>query len=130
MPIYTTIFQNRSIDYTINGFYKSHVTVFSEVVPVALELSTLDLILEPQVGNPADAGIRGVITLKNPLNFPAEFTWTPILGERGTAFSIRPATGRWINTHMVSPQGFHFHRLYDKCAESFTLFSILCVRCV
>ena len=39
------------------------------------------------------AGIRGVITVNNPLNHPAEFTWSPILGERGTAFSIRPATG-------------------------------------
>ena len=39
-------------------------------------------------------GIRGVITLSNKLNYPAEFTWTPILGERGMAFSIRPATGQ------------------------------------
>ena len=39
-------------------------------------------------------GLRGVITLCNKLNLAAEFTWTPILGERGTAFSIRPATGR------------------------------------
>ena len=67
--------------------------MFAEVVPVALELSTEDLALEPCMGNPADAGVRGVITLKNPLNYPAEFTWSPILGERGTAFSIRPAAG-------------------------------------
>lgn len=46
----------RSLDYTINGFYKNHVTVFSEVVPVALQLSTMELIVEPQVGLPADAG--------------------------------------------------------------------------
>lgn len=38
-------------------------------------------------------GIRGVITLYNRLNYPADFTWNPILGDRGTAFSIRPATG-------------------------------------
>ena len=38
-------------------------------------------------------GFRGVITLHNPLNHAAEFTWTPILGDRGTAFSIRPAEG-------------------------------------
>ena len=35
-----------------------------------------------------------MITLSNKLNYPAEFTWTPILGERGMAFSIRPATGQ------------------------------------
>lgn len=46
----------RSIDYTINGFYKNHLTVFAEVVPVALEMSTDDLQVEPQVGLPADAG--------------------------------------------------------------------------
>lgn len=39
------------------------------------------------------AGFRGVITLYNRLNYPAEFTWAPNLGEKGTAFSIRPATG-------------------------------------
>ena len=33
------------------------------------------------------------MTLKNSLNHPADFTWSPILSERGTAFSIRPATG-------------------------------------
>ena len=39
-------------------------------------------------------GFRGVVTLYNKLNYPAEFTWAPNLGEKGTAFSIRPATGR------------------------------------
>lgn len=39
------------------------------------------------------SGFRGVVTLYNKLNYPAEFTWAPNLGEKGTAFSIRPATG-------------------------------------
>ena len=38
-------------------------------------------------------GLRDVISLRNERNYPAEFTWQPILGERGTAFSIRPASG-------------------------------------
>ena len=42
-------------------------------------------------------GIRGVISLKNKLNYQAEFTWSPILGDRGTAFSVRPATGKYIH---------------------------------
>ena len=54
--IFDNVFLSRSIDYTINGFYKNHITVFSEVVPVALELSTLDLNVEPHIGLPADAG--------------------------------------------------------------------------
>ena len=46
----------RSLDYTINGFYKNHVTVFADVMPVTLELSTEELVLEPSLGLPADAG--------------------------------------------------------------------------
>ena len=69
------------------------MTVLAEVVPVSLELSSEEIELLPSLGLPAEAGIRGVVSLKNPLNHPAEFTWSPILGERGTAFSIRPATG-------------------------------------
>ncbi|XP_052708553.1 cilia and flagella-associated protein 47-like isoform X1 [Crassostrea angulata] len=83
----------RSVSYTVNGFYKHHVTVVAEVVAVSLELSTEELVLYPSYGMPAEAGLRGVITLKNTLNYPAEFTWAPNLGEKGTAFSIRPATG-------------------------------------
>ena len=83
----------RSLDYTINNCYKSHVTTFAEVVSVALQLDKEELILQPQFGMPTDAGIRGVINLQNKLNHTAQFTWTPILGQRGTAFSIRPATG-------------------------------------
>ncbi|XP_048239518.1 cilia and flagella-associated protein 47-like isoform X3 [Haliotis rufescens] len=83
----------RSVMYTVNGFYKHHVTVVADVGPVTLQLSTEDLLLKPTPGLPADAGYRGVVTLHNPLNYPAEFTWSPNLGEKGTAFSIRPATG-------------------------------------
>ena len=37
----------RSIDYSINECYSSHVTVFAEVVNVALDLSTKELMLKP-----------------------------------------------------------------------------------
>ena len=47
----------RSLDYTINSFYRNHITVFSEVVAVHLELDTQHLIVEPQLGQPADAGL-------------------------------------------------------------------------
>jgi len=39
------------------------------------------------------SGMHGVLFLRNHLNLATEFSWNPILGERGTAFSIRPATG-------------------------------------
>ncbi|CAH1800026.1 unnamed protein product [Owenia fusiformis] len=83
----------RSVNYQINGFYKRHVTVLAEVVPVDLVMSTEELTLLPCPGLPVDAGYRGVVTLSNKLNYAAMFTWQPILGNRGTAFSIRPATG-------------------------------------
>ncbi|KAH9504693.1 Cilia- and flagella-associated protein 47 [Bulinus truncatus] len=83
----------RSVLYTVNGFFKHHVTVLAEVVPIALELSANKIVLKPQYGLPTEAGYRGVVTLFNRLNYPAEFTWSPNLTEKGTAFSIRPATG-------------------------------------
>ena len=50
-------------------------------------------------------GVRGTITLYNKLNYPATFTWTPILGKRGTAFSIRPATGNYSVNNYI---GFYY----------------------
>ena len=43
-------------------------------------------------------GFRGVVTLYNRMNYPAEFTWSPNIGEKGTAFSIRPAAGTFVWT--------------------------------
>ncbi|XP_022089961.1 cilia- and flagella-associated protein 47-like isoform X2 [Acanthaster planci] len=83
----------RNVTYTVNKANKEHVIVYADVVAVALELSTERLELRPTPGMPAEAGLRDIITLRNSRNYPAEFTWQPILGERGTAFSIRPASG-------------------------------------
>ena len=49
-------FSIRAIDFRINTFYSNNVTVFADVVPVRLELSTTCLHVEPQVGLPADTG--------------------------------------------------------------------------
>ncbi|XP_033635373.1 cilia- and flagella-associated protein 47-like isoform X1 [Asterias rubens] len=83
----------RNVTYTVNKINKEHVIVYADVVTVALELSSERLELHPAPGLPAEAGLRDVISLRNERNYPAEFTWQPILGERGTAFSIRPASG-------------------------------------
>lgn len=40
----------------MNNYHKHHVTVLAEVVPVALELSTDELVLKPSFGLPSDAG--------------------------------------------------------------------------
>ena len=44
-------------------------------------------------------GLRGSITLLNKRNYAAEFSWSPVLDERGTAFSIRPSIGK-LATHI------------------------------
>ncbi|XP_078495986.1 cilia- and flagella-associated protein 47 isoform X1 [Ciona intestinalis] len=83
----------RSISYSVNRQHESHVLVLADIVPVALELSSEFLELSSESGLPADAGYRSTVTLFNHRNYPAEFTWSPVLSDRGTAFSIRPATG-------------------------------------
>ena len=55
------------MSYTVNGFYKHHVTVVAEVVAVSLELSTEELVLFPSYGMPAEAG-------QNQLSFLIFFT--------------------------------------------------------
>ena len=47
-------------------------------------------------------GLRGSITLLNKRNYAAEFSWSPVLDERGTAFSIRPSIGK-LATHTYLP---------------------------
>ena len=48
----------RNVKYTINGHHRDHVTVYADVVPVALELSTELLKLTPTPGMPAEAGMK------------------------------------------------------------------------
>lgn len=66
----------------------------ANVVPPMLKMHTELLEVNTTGGLPAEAGMRSVISLNNPLNYPAEFTWYPVVGEKGTAFSIRPASGK------------------------------------
>uniref|UniRef100_H3AJZ3 CFA47 protein n=1 Tax=Latimeria chalumnae TaxID=7897 RepID=H3AJZ3_LATCH len=84
------IFQ-KSLNYTINKKHTGSVLVLAEVVPVALELSHRELILRPMFSFLAESGFRATVKLYNPRNYPAEFSWKPIITEKGIAFSIRPA---------------------------------------
>ncbi|XP_074953995.1 cilia- and flagella-associated protein 47 [Phalacrocorax aristotelis] len=83
----------RSFTYTINNQHLGHVVVVAKAVSVELELSARELILNPVPGYLAETEFRTTVRIYNRRNHPAEFTWKPILTDRGTAFSIQPAKG-------------------------------------
>lgn len=83
----------RSFMYTINQHHTGHVLVVAKIVPVALELSTRELTLSPAFSFLAESGFRSTVTLYNCKNYPAEFTWKPIITQQGMAFSICPDKG-------------------------------------
>ncbi|NXG41302.1 CFA47 protein, partial [Psilopogon haemacephalus] len=83
----------RSFTYTINDQHLGHVLVVAKVVPVQLELSARELILNPVPGYLAETEFRTTVRVYNPRNHPAEFTWKPVITDRGNAFSVRPVKG-------------------------------------
>ncbi|XP_051915032.1 cilia- and flagella-associated protein 47-like isoform X1 [Hippocampus zosterae] len=83
----------RPVSYTVNHQHPGQILVKAQVVRNYLELSTHLLILGPNANLLAASGYRNSVTLRNPRNQPAEFTWRPIVPESGILFSIRPATG-------------------------------------
>ncbi|XP_069495471.1 cilia- and flagella-associated protein 47 [Ambystoma mexicanum] len=83
----------KSVTYSINQKPTGHVLITAAAVPVALELSTNDLTLCPSNCLLVETGFRTTITVYNRRNYPAEFSWKPIITEKGIAFSIRPARG-------------------------------------
>ena len=68
MSIYLFL-SHRNVKYTINGHHRDHITVYADVVPVALELSTELLDLTPTPGMPAEAGRLTTSTLSLFLSF-------------------------------------------------------------
>ncbi|KAM9320035.1 LOW QUALITY PROTEIN: cilia- and flagella-associated protein 47 [Gastrophryne carolinensis] len=83
----------KSITYTVNSRHVGHILVTANAVPVALELSCHELILKANNDFLAETGFRSSVRLYNRRNHPAEFSWKPIITEKGIAFSIRPARG-------------------------------------
>ncbi|XP_069034828.1 cilia- and flagella-associated protein 47-like isoform X2 [Lepisosteus oculatus] len=124
----------KSITYTVNKKHTGHVLVLATVIPVALELSTSERVLTPTHSFLAESGYRTTVTLHNRRNHLAEFTWKPIITERGIAFSIRPATGAveaykdlecevvWHPSYF-SPQEGHF----DLCVHHGNTTRLRCV---
>ncbi|XP_027147601.1 cilia- and flagella-associated protein 47 isoform X2 [Larimichthys crocea] len=84
---------HRPISYTVNQQHPGQIVVQAHVVPLALELSTILLVLRPTPALLAQSGYRSSVTLRNQRNHAAEFTWRPVVTENGILFSIRPATG-------------------------------------
>ncbi|NXL84048.1 CFA47 protein, partial [Alectura lathami] len=83
----------KSFPYTINNKHPGHVLVVANVVPVELQLSARELILNPIPGYLAEAEFRTTVRVYNPRNRSAEFTWKRIHTDKGTAFSIQPVEG-------------------------------------
>ncbi|KAJ7320665.1 hypothetical protein JRQ81_020176, partial [Phrynocephalus forsythii] len=83
----------KSFTYTINQHHTGYVLVLAKIVPVALELSTRELNLSPTYSFLAESGFRATVTLYNRRNYPAEFTWKPIVTDQGMAFSVCPEKG-------------------------------------
>ncbi|UJR33894.1 hypothetical protein I4U23_021314 [Adineta vaga] len=83
----------RSLSYVINNFYRHYVKIIADVRVPTVKLSTEKLVIRSLPHLLAEDSFRKVVHLYNPLNAPAEFRWEPVIGPKGTAFSIRPATG-------------------------------------
>jgi hypothetical protein len=83
----------RSISYRINYFYRHHLIILAECKLPSLKLNKNHLVLTQLLGVQPELCYRANVTVINPFNTLVEFTWVPIYGEQGTAFSIRPASG-------------------------------------
>ncbi|KAM8977297.1 LOW QUALITY PROTEIN: cilia- and flagella-associated protein 47 [Pelodytes ibericus] len=83
----------KSITYTVNNKHAGYILITAKAVPVALELSSHELVLRPNHKFLVETGFRSSVRLYNNRNHLAEFSWKPIISEKGTAFSIRPARG-------------------------------------
>ncbi|NXD35700.1 CFA47 protein, partial [Copsychus sechellarum] len=82
-----------SFNYKINNRHFGHVLVMAHAVPIELQLSTRELILSPVPGCLAGTEFRNTVTVCNPRNHPASFTWRPVTGDRKSAFTIKPTKG-------------------------------------
>ncbi|XP_066563691.1 cilia- and flagella-associated protein 47-like [Amia ocellicauda] len=124
----------KSVTYTVNKKHAGHILVVGTVVPVSLELSAAEIVLSPSHNFLAEAGYRGTVTLTNPRNHPAEFTWKPIITENGIAFSIRPATGtveayRELDCEVVWHPSYYspLEGVFDLCVHHGNTTGLKCV---
>ncbi|MEQ2178563.1 hypothetical protein GOODEAATRI_015377, partial [Goodea atripinnis] len=84
----------RSLTYTVNQQHPGQLLVQAQVGPLALELSSNLQVLPPTPLMLAGSEYKNSVTLRNPCNCAAEFTWQPVIPQSGLLlFSVRPATG-------------------------------------
>ncbi|XP_051846552.1 cilia- and flagella-associated protein 47 [Antechinus flavipes] len=83
----------KSFSFTVNNIPSGNILVKAVVMPVALELSTKELVVKPTQGFLIKTAYRGTIRLYNRRNCEAKFKWLPLIQNNGIAFSIRPAKG-------------------------------------
>ncbi|XP_075446373.1 cilia- and flagella-associated protein 47 isoform X3 [Ascaphus truei] len=124
----------KSITYTVNSQHTGHMLVKAKVVPVALELPSHELILRPNYGFLAETGLRSSIRLYNRRNHPAEFSWKPVISEKGIAFSIRPARGtvdayKDIECEVVWHAGFSSPDIgeFNLCVQQGNTLKLKCI---
>ncbi|NXK65254.1 CFA47 protein, partial [Sylvietta virens] len=82
-----------SFRYKINRKHIGHVLVVAHAMPVELQLSTRELILNPVPGCLAGTEFRRSVRVCNPRNHPAGFIWRPVTADRKPAFTIKPTRG-------------------------------------
>ncbi|CAF3634300.1 unnamed protein product [Rotaria sp. Silwood1] len=106
-----------SLLYIINNFYQHYVKVIIDVCLPTIQLSTDKLLIRSLPHILAEDSFRKVVHLYNPLNAPAKFRWIPIIGSKGTTFSIHPATGaiepyQTVDNEVISVLGEHEQEIY------------------
>ncbi|KAL1021786.1 hypothetical protein UPYG_G00017930 [Umbra pygmaea] len=122
---------HKSFSYTVNERHRGHVLAQSHVVPLDLQLSQSLVVLNP---SPNSLAVWGTVTLVNSRNHPADFTWRPLVTERGITFSIRPASGtvepyRELHCEVVWHPSF-FSPLegeFDLCVQQGNTVRLQCV---
>ncbi|NXR80156.1 CFA47 protein, partial [Pycnonotus jocosus] len=82
-----------SFKYKINKQHVGYVLVIAHAMPIELQLSTRELILNPVAGCLAGTEFRRTVRVCNPRNHPVGFTWTAETGDRKSAFTIKPTKG-------------------------------------
>ncbi len=79
----------KTIQYTVNNKYQFKFNVVAEVVPIQLDLSAEELNFR-FTSDDLDPTISEVVTISNPGNAPAEFSWST--GRNGV-FTVEPRKG-------------------------------------
>ncbi|XP_015233239.1 PREDICTED: cilia- and flagella-associated protein 47 [Cyprinodon variegatus] len=108
---------HRSLNYTVNQQHPGQILVQAQVVSLSLVMSTNLLVLPSTPLMFPGSEYRSTVTLHNPCNCAADFTWQPVIPESGLLlFSVRPATGT-VEPHMELDCEVVWHPSFDSPSE-------------